>query len=175
MNLNLDHLAAGGTVTDHGHRDGHRDGDNVNDSESIVAESYLTDYHVHKHGTHKNLSPFRKDLAEFTSSIANLGTIRKLVQLTNGFWWAPLQCAQTAMHEAGSQDFPYGVDYKNLLVSEGNDIEYVADQQILPLQWQAQADRNVPCSLFLYTICKEVFNQVFFLKKMISKLLLRLT
>jgi hypothetical protein len=86
-----------------------------------------------------------------------------MIQITNGLWLTPLQCAQMAVDEAGS-DLRLSVKYKELVASNDNEIEYVAssDQHILRLQWQQEVEANIPGSLILNRICTEVFNQVFF-------------
>ena len=112
-----------------------------NDSASMVSESYLSDHHVHRpqKRLHLGLSEFQNKLIEFTNSITKLGTIRKLVNITNGFWLTPLECAEEAVNEAGSAEFPFCVQYRTLACADDNDIELVTDQSLLPLQWQPAA------------------------------------
>lgn len=127
----------------------------------MVTASYLSDYHVHKQKiSDRNLSDFQIKLREFTDDITKLGTIRKLVHITNGLWVTPLECAQAAVNEAGS-GFPFVVRYRELASAEDNDIELVTDQNLLPLQWQPGQPEG-PGSIFLDRICTQVFDLVFF-------------
>jgi hypothetical protein len=132
------------------------------DSASIVAESYLSNYHVHKQTKpHGSLSAFQLRLTEFTDGITRLGTIRKLIQIiTNGIWLPPLQCAQEAVNEAGETDIPFVLEYRELVASDDNDVENVPDQNVLRLRWLPEANPSVPGSLFLYRICMMVLKQV---------------
>jgi hypothetical protein len=135
------------------------------DSDSMVAESYLSEYHVHrqqKAGLDRNLKPsdFQIKFTAFTDDITKLGTIRKLVHITNGLWATPLECAQEAVNEAGSTEFPFGVRYRGLASANNNDIELVADQHLLALLWQPNPETHIPGSFFLYRISKQVFDLV---------------
>ena len=135
-----------------------------NDTASMVSESYLSDYHVHRQRRlHRGLSEFQKKLTEFTDSITKLGTIRKLVNITNGFWLTSLECAEGAVNEAGSAEFPFCVQYRALACADDNDIELVTDQSLLPLQWQPAAAHIVPGGLLLHQISMQVRDQVFYI------------
>lgn len=133
-----------------------------NDSASMVLASYLSDYHVHRQRKlNRGLSEFQKKLMEFTDSITKLGTIRKLVNITNRFGLILLECAEGAVNEAGSAEFPFGMHYRALACADNNNIELVIDQYLLLLCWQP-VPQDVPGSLFLHQISMQVSDQVFF-------------
>jgi hypothetical protein len=141
---------------------------NTGDSDSIVAESYISDYHVHQQKRlDGNVSGFELKVAELADQITKLGTVRKLVQISNGLWVTPLDCAQGAVNEAGSMEFPFNVRYRELATANQNDIEFVADQHIPRLEWQPNSEARYPGSIFLFSICRKVFDQVFFFKCLI--------
>jgi hypothetical protein len=134
----------------------------------MVSASYLSDYHVHtQKKSDRTRSHFQIQLSNFADSITRLGTIRKLVQITNGLWLTPEECAQDAVNEAGSTKFPFCVQYSSLASANDNDVELVTDQYLLNLQWQPAHVHQplVPGNLFLHSICGQVFDQVNFLIK----------
>jgi hypothetical protein len=127
----------------------------------MVSASYLSDYHVHtQKKSDRTLSHFQIQLSEFADSITRLGTIRKLVQITNGLWLTPVECAQEAVNEAGSIKFPFGVKYSSLASADNNDVELVTDQYLLDLQWQQEHQPHITGSFFLHKICRQVFDLV---------------
>jgi hypothetical protein len=118
---------------------------------------------VHRQKKPTTLPDFQIKLNEFADDITKLGTIRKLVHITNGLWLTPLECAQGAVNEAGSAEFPFGVRYRALGSANDNDVELVTDQHLLKLQWQPQpAADHIPGSFFLDRICTKVFDLVSF-------------
>ena len=132
-------------------------------SASIVSASYLSDYHVHtQKKSDRTLSHFQIQLSDFTDSITRLGTIRKLVQITNGLWQTPMECAQEAVNEAGSTKFPFVVKYTSLASANNNDVELVTDQYLLDLKWQPEHQAHIHGSFFLHRICRQVFDLVNF-------------
>jgi hypothetical protein len=140
----------------------------VDDSESasMVTASYLSEYHVHqkKKPDSETLSDFQKRLTEFSDNIARLGTIRKLVNITNGNWLTALECAEEAINEAGNSA-EFGFHYRALASANDNDIELVIDQYLPKLLWQPLAgppDHHTPGSFFLSQICSQVFELVIF-------------
>lgn len=138
-----------------------------------MAASYLSDYHIHRQTrVDANLSNFRLLLAGFSDEIANLGIITKLAHIMNGSWQTPLECAETALNEAGSI-IHFQVQYQTMASANDNDIEFVNDQHLLPLRWQQELVGQVPGSLFLHEICARVYNMViiYFFNTLISSLI----
>jgi hypothetical protein len=74
----------------------------------------------------------------------------------------PSDCARYAINEAGSAEFPFCVEYRVLAAADDNDIEVVADQFLPTLLWQQEPDVHIPGTLFLYKICRQVFELVIF-------------
>ena len=97
-------------------------------------------------------------------SITKLNAIHKLVNITNRFWLTPLECAEEAVNEVGSAEFPFCVQYRALACADDNDIELVNNQSLLPLCWQP-ALYIVPRSFFffLHQISRQISDQVFIL------------
>lgn len=96
-------------------------------------------------------------LGEFTNSITNIGTIRKLVDISNGEWLLPETCAAEAVNQAS---FSHSVHYRQLATADDNDIEEIPDPCLLPLGWHPEV-QNIQGSLFLWEICKQVLELVF--------------
>jgi hypothetical protein len=67
-----------------------------------------------------------------------LGTIRKLVNIVNGIWLTPLECAKEAINEAGTAEFPFGVRYRALGSANDNNIKLVTNQYLPKLLWQPE-------------------------------------
>jgi hypothetical protein len=117
---------------------------------------------VHRQKKPENLSDFQIRLTAFADNITKLRTIKKLVDITNGQWRTPLDCSQAAVNEAGSAEFPFGAQYRELAASEDNDIELVTDQYLPQLLWQPVFQSHIAGSTFLHRICTQVLNQVNF-------------
>lgn len=133
-----------------------------NDSDSVVAASYISDYHVHRQQKQdRSISGFQMELNKFSDDITKLGTIKKLVHISNGLWLTPPVCAQQAVEEAGTIDLPFNVHYGKLASSNDNDIELVTYQNLPGLHWQLDPRARFPGSHFLYKISTNVLNLVF--------------
>lgn len=133
------------------------------DSTSLVAASYLSEFHIHRQRkTDKTLSEFQIKLAELADEITKIGTISKLTNIANGLWRTPVECAQEAVNVAGCTDFPYFVKYRALASAEDNNIELVANQYLPRLQWQPELQDQIHGSLFLHSLCTQVFDNVSF-------------
>jgi hypothetical protein len=135
------------------------------DSASLVAPSYLSDFHVHHQvKPSRTLSGFQIKLAELVDEITRFGTIAKLSHITNGLWMPPLDCAQQAVNGAGSNELLY-VKYRTLASADDNDVEVVLDQHLPRLQWPL-ARAHQAGSFFLDNICTQVFNMVSFFSEL---------
>ena len=137
-------------------------GNSDNDSESLVAPSYLTDYHIHRPKKVDSLSGFQIKLMELAEGITESGTLTKLVDIANGSWLTPLQCAQAAVNEASGNEFPFRIVYRTLASANDNDIKLVNDHHLPHLQWQEEPQAQIHGSFFLHDICSKVFNLVIF-------------
>jgi hypothetical protein len=73
----------------------------------LVAESYLSDHHVHQqqknHGT--QLSDFQMDFLKFCNSIAKFESIKELSWLEEDGWMFFLVAAQSVINNASSHGY----------------------------------------------------------------------
>jgi hypothetical protein len=135
------------------------------DSASLVAESYLSEYHIHRQKTVDRTltdSDFQVRLTKFAEEITKLGTIKKLVQIVNGIWILPLECAMRAVNDAGSAESEsrFNVRYREFATDNDNHIELTPHQYFSTLQWHPEPQAHIPGSTFLNRICTEVFSLV---------------
>jgi hypothetical protein len=136
------------------------------DTSSLVAESYLSDHHIHHQQTDANLTPFQQDFLHFCTSIAKFGSVRELGQIAIGKWTFPEVVAQMAVDNAGTfgydQYYQFLTDYRNLSRHPGNDIERIADLNLKHLAWTGTEDPSpaqlgaMDGSLFLSRIARQV-------------------
>ena len=93
--------------------------------------------------------------------ITKLGTIKKLVQITNGVWILPQECAQRAVNEAGSAaNERFNVRYREFATDNENDIELTPHLYYTNLQWHPEPLDGISGSIFLNRICSQVYNLV---------------
>jgi hypothetical protein len=139
------------------------------DTNSLVAESYLSDHHIHQqqknHGT--QLSDFQVDFLKFCDAIAKFGSIKELSWVAKGRWMFSLVAAQSAIDDAGSHNYneyyQFLNDYKALTRHPQNDIKQIADSKLRHLAWiglddpaASESASAMDGSIFLSRIARQV-------------------
>jgi hypothetical protein len=105
------------------------------DATSLVAESYLSDHHVHQQPKEfADLSNFQRDFLLFCDRVAKLGSSRELTHFARGGWIFPSTIAQMAVDDAGNAN-QFKEDYRKLALHPENNIEHISDLRLNSLAW----------------------------------------